>query len=792
MEHKILTKLSIDQFLIKAKSYVKIGQISQAQKIYQAALQAFPKNIRVQKEIDALKKLKQNNANQNPPLEVIHQLVNLYNQGQLLTVVEQAQALTEQYPKAFIFWNIMGASASQIGMLDKAINAYKKALSLKPDYADAYNNMSVALKDQGNLDEAIEVCNKAILLNPDFTEAYNNLGNALKDQGKLDKAVEAFKKAILLKPNYSEAYNNLANTLKDQGKLDEAIEACNKAILFKPDYANAYNNMGNVLKDQGKLDEAIEAFKKSLLLKPDDADAYNNIGNVLKDQDKLNEAIKTYKKAILLKPNYTEAYSNMGNVLKDQGKLDEAIEAFKKSLLLKPDYTEVYNNLGNALKDQGKLDEAIETFKKTLLLKPDCEIAYNNMGIAFKDQGKLGEAIEAFKKAILLKPDYALAYSNMGNIIKDQGKLDEAIDAFKKAILLKPNFAEAYSNMGNVLKYQGKLDEAIEAHKKALLIKPDYAYGHLNLGLTLLNRCRVKEGLNEYEWRWKTPDFLSQQRNFSQSLWDGKKSLNGKRILLWCEQGIGDTINWSSYLSLVTSQAEHCILECQEKLVPLLERSFPNVEVKPENRSLDKERDDFDFHLPMGSLYKHFIHEITQNTKPKSYLVPDPVRINFWRERLNSLGKGPYIGISWKSSVVSPFRLLHYPPISEWYPILTIPDVTFINLQYTDFADDLTKIRNELKVTVHNFDDLNQYDNIDDMAALCAALDIVMSTKVTPPFISSAVGTSTKIANWRQSTYNTVLTNPVSASVDMYEKDTWEPWDNVFRLIAEDISKLKN
>ena len=104
----------------------------------------------------------------------------------------------------------------------------------------------------------------------------------------------------------------------------------------------------------------------------------------------------------------------------------------------------------------------------------------------------------------------------------------------------------------------------------------------------------------------------------------------------------------------------------------------------------------------------------------------------------------------------------------------------------------MTKIRNELGVTVHNFDDLDQYNNIDDVAALCAALDIVVSTKVTPTFISSAVGTSTKIANWRQSTYNTVLTNPVSTSVDMYEKDTWESWDNVFGLIAEDISELKN
>jgi hypothetical protein len=263
-------------------------------------------------------------------------------------------------------------------------------------------------------------------------------------------------------------------------------------------------------------------------------------------------------------------------------------------------------------------------------------------------------------------------------------------------------------------------------------------------------------------------------------------------FLSLCEQGIGDTINWSSCLSLVTSQAKHCILECQEKLVPLLERSFPNVEIKAVDKSLDSQRKDFDFHLPMGSLYKHFIHEIMQNTKPKSYLVPDPVRVSFWRKRLNSLGKGPYIGISWKSSVVSAFRLQHYPPISDWSPILTIPDVTFINLQYIDFADDLAKVKDEFGVTVHNFDDLNQYNNIDDVAALCAALDIVVSTKVTPPFISSGVGTSTKIANWKQSSYNSVLTNPVTSSFEMFDRNTWETWDNVFRLIAENILELKN
>ena len=219
----------------------------------------------------------------------------------------------------------------------------------------------------------------------------------------------------------------------------------------------------------------------------------------------------------------------------------------------------------------------------------------------------------------------------------------------------------------------------------------------------------------------------------------------------------------------------------------MLERSLPNVEVKPENRSLDKKRDDFDFHLPMGSIYKHFIHKISQNAKDDDFLVPDPVKVNFWSKRLSSLGKGPYIGISWKSSNMSPDRLPNYALISEWFPILTIPDVTFINLQDKDFVDDLSKIKDELGVTVHNFDDLDHYNNIDDVAALCSALNIVVSTKTTVPLISAGVGTSTKLANWRQSPWNNILLNPVSSSVDIFERNTWEPWDNAFRLIAEDI-----
>ena len=248
---------------------------------------------------------------------------------------------------------------------------------------------------------------------------------------------------------------------------------------------------------------------------------------------------------------------------------------------------------------------------------------------------------------------------------------------------------------------------------------------------------------------------------------------------------------WSSCLSLVSCQAEHCILECKEKLVPLFTRSFPNIEVKAENRGLDTARADCDFHLPMGSLFRHFIPEISQNDKADAFLVPDPVRVNFWRERLNSLGNGPYIGISWKSPVMEPARLPNYTRISDWAPVLALPNVTFINLQSSDFAVDLAAIHNEFGVTVHNFDDLDHYDNLDDVAALSAALDIVVSVATAAATITAGVGTLTKLATWRQSSWNNILYSPPGPLVDIFERNTWEPWDIVFRSIAESIVDFK-
>jgi len=191
-----MAKLSVDKALLKATSHIKKGEIVEAEKLYRAVLKMFPNNKRAQKGLVTLTKASQSTSRQDPPHEIINQLVNLYNENQLVEVIEQATSLTKQYPKAFIVWNILGTAAAQTGKLEKAINSFEKAISLKPNYAEAHNNFGNALKEQGRLEEAIEAFHKALSLKPGFAEAYRNIGNALKDV-KFNHSIPEIHKTII-------------------------------------------------------------------------------------------------------------------------------------------------------------------------------------------------------------------------------------------------------------------------------------------------------------------------------------------------------------------------------------------------------------------------------------------------------------------------------------------------------------------------------------------------------------------------------------------------------------------
>ena len=166
-----MVELSLEQAFSQAEYYVKRGEVSEAQKFYKAILTAVPNNEKAQAALTALHKVQASTNTQSPPQEIINQLLNLYNSGNLEAVVKQASSLTEQYPDAFIIWNILGAANKGLGKTVEASEAFKKATELNPTYADGHSNLGVTLQEQGKLEEAIEAYTKALSLKPDYADA---------------------------------------------------------------------------------------------------------------------------------------------------------------------------------------------------------------------------------------------------------------------------------------------------------------------------------------------------------------------------------------------------------------------------------------------------------------------------------------------------------------------------------------------------------------------------------------------------------------------------------------------
>tara|TARA_Y100001968_G_scaffold25648_1_gene20061 strand:- start:402 stop:2159 length:1758 start_codon:yes stop_codon:yes gene_type:complete len=256
------------------------------------------------------------------------------------------------------------------GNSSKALKYYQSWLDQGFKDPIVFYNYALILKDLGKLEKAEELTRRAINLKPDFAEAHLNLGNILNDINQLKEAEVSTRNAINLKPDFAEAHCNLGIILKKLDKLIEAELSIRRSIELKPDFAEAYCNLGIILKKLDKLIEAELSQLEAIKIKPNFAVAHHNLANVLKNLGKLQEAEKSHREAIRIQPNFPEAHNNLGNVLKDLGKLQEAEFSIRKAIEIKPDFAEAYANLGGLLSDLGKLKEAKLSLCKALKIQP--------------------------------------------------------------------------------------------------------------------------------------------------------------------------------------------------------------------------------------------------------------------------------------------------------------------------------------------------------------------------------------------------------------------------------------
>jgi tetratricopeptide (TPR) repeat protein len=668
----------------------------------------------------------------------------------------------------------------QAGRLQAAEQIYRQILAVQPNHADALNLLGVLAYQAGKHEVAVEYLRRAIGLNGTMPAFHNNLGNVLKDQGKLDEAVACYRRAMELEPDNALARNNLGLALGVQGNRDEAVACYRRALELKPGFAEAHDNLGSALKQQGKLDEAVACYRRALELRPDFAEAHDNLGSALRYQGKLDEVAACHRRALELKPGFAEAHNNLGSTLKQQGKLDEAVACYRRAVELKPHLAEAIYNLSVALNEQGNAGDAVACFRRAVELKPELTDVHYNLGNAFKDQGRFDEAAACYRQVLQFKPDFAEVHNNLGAVFADQAKLDEAVACFHRSLELKWDNAQAHSNLGAALREQGKLDEAIACFRRAVELKPDFAEVHWNLALAWLLVGNWQHGWPQYEWRRRTKD--ASPRDFSQPLWDGEP-LAAKTILLYAEQGLGDTIQFVRYAAVVKRFAATVVVECQKPLLGLLE-GCPGVDhLVAQGDSLPA----FDVQAPLLSVPGILKTSVETIPARIPYLFAKPVILERWRHRLIGLD-GFKIGIVWQGNPAYRGDRSRSIPLRCFGPLAAIPGVRLVSLQKGAGTEQLAEVRDLFPVTELG----SRLEDFLDTAAVMRSLDLVIACDTAVAHLAGALGIPAWVALPLAADWRWMLDrsdSPWYPTMQLFRQRDRGNWQGVFEEIKEALCR---
>jgi hypothetical protein len=311
-------------------------------------------------------------------------------------------------------------------------------------------------------------------------------------------------------------------------------------------------------------------------------------------------------------------------------------------------------------------------------------------------------------------------------------------------VTLDPRFAEGWSSLGNLYHDLADWDRALAAHRRAVELAPALAQARWNRSFTLLATGDLGAGWDEYEWRFQTAAARPEPREFAWPRWQGE-SVAGRTILVWREQGIGDELLFLTCLGDLVRGGARVTLLASPRLVSLLERAFPDVEVLPDRPGAVGPSRRFDLQSPLASLPRWLRRHRSAFPPAGAFLVPDAGQQATWAARLETLGSRARIGFCWRSGLLTPERKRHYAPSSVWLEVLRTPGVAWVNLQYDDCDAELEAFEAETGIRVARWAGEDLRDDLESVTALVSLLDGV----VTAPTAVGAIAGATGVPTWQ-------------------------------------------
>lgn len=426
------------------------------------------------------------------------------------------------------------------------------------------------------------------------------------------------------------------------GRARQAERACARILDRHPGHAGAWHLLGLMAAESGKMAVGAGLIAKAIELGGPEATWCLHLGMILEHEQNFPGALACYRQALEASPEDFATAFRMGTLLVRCGEYEEAIERFRQAVRTKPDFVDAWFNLGVVSSMTSRVSEAISAYRRAIELNPQAAKAHNNLAILFQANGRLEEAAAGYETALRHEPDYVEARYNLGLLCQQQDRLTDAMESYQRVLKTAPKHVEAFNNLGNTLLALNRPMEAREAYCNALAVDAANTESIWNLGFVDLLLGNFEEGWRNYEWRFKQSQ---KTRRFSEHpRWQGEP-LQGKRLLLWAEQGLGDTIQMIRFAGSIKDAGGRVILECPKALAGLL-KSVPGID---EIVVRGEEVPAFDVHLPLMSLPGILRVNSQVLPGPIPYLAGEPEKADLWRSRLESYAR-PRVGLVWSGN----------------------------------------------------------------------------------------------------------------------------------------------
>jgi Tfp pilus assembly protein PilF len=537
--------------------------------------------------------------------------------------------------------------------------------------------------------------------------------------------------------------------LHQQGDLVQAAGNYEQLITLLPDASDLPHLLGVLRHQQGDHSTALPLIQRAIELEPGRADFHCNLGMVLNARGDVLGAEASYRRALDRDPDHADALANLGGLLQLTDQVHEAKSLLERAIALNNDHPIAWMNLGNILSTLGELDAAESAQARAVGLAPSDATARMNLASTLMSQQRTDQAEPVLRAAAMLDPGIAEVWNNLGYVHMNSHAFDAAARCFRHASEVQPLFGAPHAGLADICYLLGRPEDALVHSNKAVALMPANPQIRFRRSMHLLGAGRIAEGWDARDARLEKPDSI--RREGAPPDWTGE-DLKGRRILIGAEEGVGDEILFAQCFNEVISEAAHCFIECDPRILPVFQRSFPTATIAPSQRGGTKacpthgydwlpDREAPELVINAGSLQRIYRRDLADYDNRPPYLKPDTEKVDQWRRTLAARGDGLKVGICWRSRSLNAFRNVHYTDLTDWDDLLRTKGVTFVSLQYGEgWREEVAAANQRIGDRIHILEGVNTTDDFDTMFAVVTGLDLVICPSSTASWIAGSMG----------------------------------------------------